>query len=160
MRRLLAVIAVGSIVLAACSSNSGGSGGSTGTGSGESPTPSVSTTESPSPSESPKPPLPTAVENPKQGGTYFGVYLAVGPSTDPKLVTAAQEAASLGYRAFPSDISCDHGAAQALGVSNNLFVVVVYFEHRGQVNDFVFWLNYAFDRAPLGVVRVQTFCAG
>jgi hypothetical protein len=168
MRRFLAAAVVGVLALAACSSNSSGSsyGGSTGAGSPSSETTSPSesaspsgespsATESPSPSESPKPPLPTAVENPKQGGTYFGVYLAVGPATDPKLVTAAQDAAGLGYRAFPGDISCDHGAAEALGVSNDLFAVAIYFKFKAQAKDLLPWL----DEPPLAIAQVQTYCA-
>lgn len=172
MRRLLAVVAAGSILLVACSSDSGGSS-SGGSGSpsssatesaspsgslvpsGESPTPTPSVTESPTPSESPLPPLPPAVESPQHGGTYFGVYLAVGEARDPKLTTAVQEAAALGYRVFPGDISCDQGAAEALGVSNNLFAVAVYFERRGQANDLLPWLELP----PLGVVKVRTYCA-
>ncbi|MEW6058582.1 MAG: hypothetical protein AB1551_00305 [Actinomycetota bacterium] len=154
MRRLLMVVAVGSALLAACASDSGTSGPTSPTASesssSESPSPAA-----PSPSESPLPPLPPAVESVMHGGTYFGVYLAVGEAGDPALTAAVEQANALGYQAFPGDIACDQGAAEALGVADNLMAVAIYFEQVEQANDLIPWLH----QPPLGVVRVQTYCA-
>lgn len=125
------------------------------------PTPSVTAPASPGPSTEPSPsrtpaplpsPITTGVEH---GGTYFGVYLAVAPFDTPELQAAVEQLAALGIEAFPGSIACDQGAAAQLGVREDLAAVAVYFERFREATRFA----RALDPSPLGIARVQTFCA-
>ncbi len=123
------------------------------------PVPTPSVTASPVPSAEPSP-TPTALPSPittdvEHGGTYFGVYLAVAPFDTPELEAAVDLLAELGIEAFPGSIACDQGAAAQLGVRGDLATVAVYFERFREATRFA----RALDPSPLGIARVQTFCA-
>jgi hypothetical protein len=166
VRRLVPAV-LAAAVLVACGGGGGGAGSATGPVTSEPtatrPTPSPSptpteTTEAPTPTEvtglpSPlPPPLPSSIE---QGGTYFGVYLAAGPQGSPELDAAVAQLAAVGVGAYPGDIACDQGAAEQLGVADNLMAVAMYFETRSDAETFA----AALDPPPLGVAKVKTYCA-
>lgn len=97
-------------------------------------------------------PGPVAV---RQGGVYWGVYL----SAEPQPGRATREAISrLHARDVPWDrprALCDHGAAEALDVPPEHWVVSVYFRTEADAQRFAATLR----PEPLGIVRVRTFCA-
>lgn len=97
-------------------------------------------------------PGPVAV---RQGGVYWGVYLSAEARPGP----ATREAISrLRARDVPWDrprALCDHGAAAALDVPPEHWVVSVYFRTKQDARRFAATLR----PEPLGIVRVRTFCA-
>lgn len=97
-------------------------------------------------------PEPVAV---RQGGVYWGVYL----SAEPEVGTSTRRAISrLRARGVPWDrprALCDHGAAEALGVPPEHWLVSVYFVREAEARRFASRLR----PPPLGVARVRTFCA-
>ena len=104
----------------------------------------------------PDPARPAAV-SPVQGGTYFGVYLALGQgSGDPRLAAADASARALGYVPGRTSLGCDQGAARGLGrpASSQEHATVLYFRTEADARRFTAL------HAPVeaGVVRVQTFC--
>ena len=66
-----------------------------------------------------------------------------------------QQLVEFGVEVFPGSISCDEGAADQLGVSNEFAAVAIYFERRPDAQA---WLD-ALDPPPLGIAMVRTFCA-
>lgn len=97
-------------------------------------------------------PGPVAV---RQGGVYWGVYLSAEAEPGP----ATEDAISrLRARGIPWDrprALCDHGAAEALGIPPEHWVVSVYFPAEREARRFAATLR----PDPLGVARVRTFCA-
>lgn len=70
-----------------------------------------------------------------QGGSAWGLYLAVAPQYEaPELQGADAVAGEAGYSSGQgfSDLACDEGAAQALGVSGTAYTVSLYFETEAQ----------------------------
>lgn len=112
-------------------------------------TPAVET-PSPTPSVLPSP-VTSALEH---GGSYVGVYLAVGAPGSAALDRAIRQLADLGIEAYAGDIACDQGAAEQLGVSSDVQAVALYFETRRDART---WAS-ALDPAPLGIARVTTYC--
>lgn len=159
MHRVVLAVVVAAAVLVAC-------GGEDEPTSPASRTPPVTpTTSGPTSSEAPSPseasaPTPTALPSPltssvEHGGTYVGVYLAVGPQGAPELDAAVEQLADMGIEAYAGDIACDDGAADQLGVEDDLMAVALYFETRSDAEAFA----AALDPAPLGIARVTTYCA-
>ncbi|HEX9822780.1 MAG TPA: hypothetical protein VGB51_00095 [Actinomycetota bacterium] len=112
---------------------------------------------SPSPSSSPTEPAaePAPVVT-EQGGTYWGVYLAVGEESD--LEDAIQYLTDerdleAGVEFSIGDISCDEGAAEALGAAGTQRVAVYFISS----DDAAIWAATLLAE-PVGVVEVQTFC--
>ena len=94
---------------------------------------------------------------PVQGGTYIGVYLALGEgSADPRLAAADASARALGYVPGRTSLGCDQGAARGLGrpAASQEHATVLYFRTEAEARQFTAL------HAPVeaGVVRVQTFC--
>ena len=82
-----------------------------------------------------EPVVPTAVD-PVHGGTYWAVYPWVGAPGSPEADdVSAQLLEEFGIEAFPGDLSCDDGAAEALGTDAPQGIGV-YFETRADANAF------------------------
>lgn len=114
--------------------------------------PSVTTTVTPVPTPSSEAPEPAQLEH---GGTAWGVYLAVSErSDDPALGAAKADAGALGYQAGSGEIACDRPAAQTIGVPSDAFTVALYFNTRADAEA----AAALFDRPPVGIAKVTTFC--
>jgi hypothetical protein len=100
---------------------------------------------------------PAAVSPVVQGGTYVGVYLALGTgSADPRLAAADASARALGYVPSRTSLDCDRGAAQGLGrpATSQEHATVLYFRTEAEARRF----TALHPPVEAGVVRVQTFC--
>lgn len=97
-------------------------------------------------------PGPVAVQ---QGGLYWGVYLSAEAEPGPGTREAISQLRSRGVPWDRPRALCDHGAAEALGVPSEHWVVSVYFRTERQAQRFAATLR----PEPLGVARVRTFCA-
>ncbi|MGD2101807.1 MAG: hypothetical protein PVG83_06175 [Acidimicrobiia bacterium] len=94
------------------------------------------------------------------GGESWAVYIAVADDFgDPSLDEASALADSYGFFAGTTDINCDQGAAEAIGVApgGSEAVVGVYFETELDANQFVIAWE-ARGHTVAGVGLVQTFC--
>jgi hypothetical protein len=157
-RRLILVVL---LALASCrteepSTVTPPTGTPTGTKTVEAP---QTTTEQPSPEENPFSPGPefgaigsTQVE---QGAKYWAVYLAVGEEGAPELEQATDYLAGLGIESLGGELACDRGAADALGLSEDLMAVGVYFTGQAGAQRFAKKLP----TPPSGIARVRTYCA-
>ena len=97
--------------------------------------------------------------DPVHGGTYWAVYPWVGAARSPEADdVSAQILAEFGIEAFPGDLSCDDGAAEALGTDAPQGIGV-YFETREEANAFALQaaglLGHGAD--PV-IARVTTYC--
>jgi hypothetical protein len=100
---------------------------------------------------------PAAVSPVLHGGTYFGVYLALGNgSADPRLAAADASARRLGYTPGRTSLGCDLGAARGLGrpATSQEHATVLYFRTEAEARQFA----ALHPPVEAGVVRVQTFC--
>lgn len=163
MRRAVPIVLLAAAALIACGEEDEAAAPASPTSSvpptTASPSPSPGVTETTSPSEEPSP-TPTALPSPvttslEHGGTYFGLYLAVGPPGATELDDAVEQLADLGIEAYAGDLACDQGAAEQLGVGEDLMAVGLYFETRRDAQSFA----GALDPAPVGIARVTTYCA-
>jgi hypothetical protein len=106
------------------------------------------------------PEFPPAKDALEHGGDAWAVYLAVADDFgDPSLDEASSLAETYGYFAGVTDINCDQGAGEAVGVASggSEVVVGVYFDTELDANQFV--LAYeARGNAVAGVGLVQTYC--
>src|SRR3712207_5578335 len=95
----------------------------------------------------------------RSGGVAWAVYLAVG-SPDVqwdmhKLGETESYARFLGYTGSGiGSVSCDQGAAEALGLDPDDHRVAVYFDSAARAQEFV----AVYDRQDVGSVRVTTYC--
>jgi hypothetical protein len=100
--------------------------------------------------------IPTPVQ-PTHGGTYWAVYAWVGAPGDPAAEdTSAMLLDRFGIEAFPGDLACDQGAADALGTDAEQGVAV-YFDTESDAELFVKMadlLGNPWDP----VVQVTTYC--
>jgi len=137
-----------SLILASC-----GGGGADGVS--PSAVSSEPTTVEPSPTQADRP---EPVSSVKQGGTYWAVYISVANSAnnaDVKLAEGSLQALGIKHGWSAGDISCDKGAAAALGVPDGSYAVAVYFKSEAEANAFAQMLP-----TPIvGVVQVKTYCA-
>ena len=110
-------------------------------------------------------PAPAATEDrgapvpvpPEHGGTYFGVYLAVGQGTDIEdAINYLSEERGLepGQEFTIGDISCDRGAQEALGADAGPMRVAVYFDTQ---EDAEAWAE-TLPAPPITIAEVQTMC--
>jgi hypothetical protein len=99
---------------------------------------------------------PTTVE-PVHGGTYWAVYPWVGAAgsreADDVSAWLVQE---FGVEAFPGDLACDQGAAEALGTDAEQGIGV-YFETADQANAFALQAGLL-DHTRRVIARVTTYC--
>jgi len=121
--------------------------------------PPATTEEVPSPDETPFSPESAfhaigSVEV-EQAGTYWAIYLAVGEQGAPELEQTTDYLAGLGIESYAGDLACDRGAAEALGLSEDLTAVGVYFVEREDAQDFAEKLP----TPPTGIAKVRTYCA-
>jgi hypothetical protein len=93
---------------------------------------------------------------PEQGGTYFGVYVAIAEAGDEASLQASAEALdAIGISDYSlGDISCDEGAAEELGVPEDSGRVAVYFESREEAEAF----TKSLPSPILRIAKVKTFC--
>ena len=102
------------------------------------------------------PPVPAV--DPVHGGTYWAVYPWVGAADSPEADdVSAQLLAEFGIEAFPGDLSCDEGAAAALG-TNAPQGIGVYFETRDDADAFALEVDAADDGQHAVIARVTTYC--
>ncbi|GEK22978.1 hypothetical protein [Cellulomonas xylanilytica] len=142
------------------------------------PEPSASVTSSPSPSLPPSPspspstvsPSPTAtppvvVETPPaalpqaadvtHGNEVWGTYVAVVDSFEsPTALAAKERITELGYQSSGGDIGCDQGAAETLGLPQDVMVVASYFATEQDAA--LFAQMYGPD--ALGIAKVTLYC--
>jgi hypothetical protein len=130
--------------------------GPTATSGTPEPTPSPTAPAEPPASPPPAGPAsPPSVAEPVHGGTAWGVYLAVMTSPDdPAYVQSGTRLERLGYFPSEGDVSCDEGAAEALGLEPNVLVRSVHFGSREDAEAFV--ALYGDD--ILGIAQVTTYC--
>ena len=96
---------------------------------------------------------------PVHGSRVWAVYLAVGsPDSDGDrhmLGEAASYARGLGYAGSGiGEVSCDQGAAEALGLDPADHRVAVYFPSSARAQEFV----AVYDRQDVGSAQVTTYC--
>lgn len=93
---------------------------------------------------------------PEQGGTYFGVYVAIADAGDEAALQQSAEALdAIGHHQYSlGDISCDEGAAEQLGVPEDSGRVAVYFETREEAGAF----TQSLPSPILRIAKVRTFC--
>ena len=104
----------------------------------------------------PRPQSPPHVE-PVHGGTYWAVYPWVGPAGSREADdVSAQLLAEFGIQAFPGDLACDQGAAEALG-TNAPQGIGVYFETEEDANAFALQAGLLDHTDPV-IAHVTTYC--
>lgn len=93
---------------------------------------------------------------PEQGGTYWGVYVAIAdPGDEPSLQQSAEALDAMGISEYSlGDISCDEGAAEELGVPKDSGRVAVYFENEEEARAF----SNSLPSPILRIAEVKTFC--
>ena len=99
-------------------------------------------------------PTPVVAEH---GGTYFGVYLAVGEGPDIEdAINYLTEERGLepGQEFSIGDVSCDPGAEAALGAGAGPMRVAVYFDSQEEAEA---W-SQTLPAPPIGIAEVQTMC--
>ena len=109
---------------------------------------------------SPPPGGPTPIDGFEQGGTYYGVYLAVAAKMGPELEAAVSRVKAMGVGELGrgwtyGSLACDQGASQQLGVPTDWSSVAVYFYTRVDAEMFA----AALDPPAEGIARVKTYCA-
>jgi len=104
-----------------------------------------------------EPEAPTPVD-PVHGGTYWAVYPWVGAAGSPDAENmSAQLLEDFGIEAFPGDLSCDDGAAEALGTGAPQGIGV-YFETQDEANAFALQAGLLGHEADPVIARVTTYC--
>ena len=91
----------------------------------------------------------------QQGSSAWAVYLAWGKSTsEPAMKSSAQRATQEKLNPSVGELRCDAGAIEALGVSESLLAVRVYFSTEDAAR------RFAEQRTPrpLGIANVKTMC--
>ncbi len=96
--------------------------------------------------------------DPVHGGIYWAVYPWLGAPGSPEADDAtAQLLAEFGIEAFPGDLSCDDGAAEALGTDAPQGIGV-YFETEAEANAFADQAGLLGHEADPVIARVTTYC--
>lgn len=162
-------LAVAFLMLASCSPDDADTTtteASTSTSTGPTTTTApVTTTTSPAPTTTLPAPTTTLPEFPpagdlEHGGETWAVYIAVADDfSAPNLTDATAQAELYGFFAGTTDINCDQGAAEAIGVApgGSEAVVGVYFETEPEATQFVVAWE-ARGHIVEGMGQVQTFC--
>jgi hypothetical protein len=103
-----------------------------------------------------EPEVPTPVE-PMHGGVYWAVYPWIGAAGDREADDVSAELfAQFGIEAFPGDLACDQGAAEALGTDAEQGIGV-YFETDDEANAFALQAGLL-DHTRRVIARVTTYC--
>ena len=103
-----------------------------------------------------EPEVPTPVD-PVHGGTYWAVYPWVGGAGSPDAENmSALLLEDFGIEAFFGDLSCDDGAAEALGTDAEQ-AIRVYFETSDEANAFALQAGLL-DHTRRVIARVTTYC--
>jgi len=95
------------------------------------------------------------VTNLQQGKRYWAVYAAVGRAGSTRMTDAVERLRSFGVVTSPTDLSCDRGAASALGARPGDQAVAVYFDSKSEADAFA----GALDPLALGVVAIKASCS-
>jgi hypothetical protein len=96
--------------------------------------------------------------DPVHGGTYWAVYPWLGAAGSPDAENmSALLLEDFGIEAFPGDLSCDDGAAEALGTDAPQGIGV-YFETQGEANDFAMQAGLLGHEADPVIAHVTTYC--
>jgi hypothetical protein len=104
-----------------------------------------------------EPEAPSPVD-PVHGGTYWAVYPWVGAAGSPDAENvSAQLLEDFGIEAFPGGLSCDDGAAEALGTDAPQGIGV-YFETKDEANAFAAQAGLLGHEADPFIARVTTYC--
>lgn len=96
----------------------------------------------------------------EHGGDTWAVYLGVADDFgDPSLSDVSALAASYGFFGGTTDINCDLGAAELIGIApgGSEAVVGVYFDNEADANQFILAWE-ARGHTVEGVGMVQTYC--
>jgi hypothetical protein len=96
---------------------------------------------------------PNASANLEQGGVYWAVYIAVDDESK-YINRIAERMEEQGVPVSSGTIACDHGAAEELGVPNDVLAVAAYFDTNAEASAFF----EAVTPSPVGTARVQTYC--
>ena len=103
-----------------------------------------------------EPEVPTPI-NPVHGGSYWAVYPWVGAAGSREADdVSAQLLQEFGVEAFPGDLACDQGAAEALGTDAEQGIGV-YFETADEANAFALQAGLL-DHIRRVIARVTTYC--
>jgi hypothetical protein len=96
--------------------------------------------------------------DPVHGGSYWAVYPWLGPAGDPEAnAVVGHLFDDFGIRATQGDVSCDQGAAEALG-TDAAWRVAVYFETEEDANAFAREAGLLGHDADPVVAHVTTYC--
>jgi hypothetical protein len=127
-------------------------------------TPTSTTEATTTTTSSTVPPLPEfpAEMGVMHGQPAWGLYLAIAPDGEsgaPQMVAAIQAKADAGYgdSGGYSDLGCDQGAAEVLGVDPSSFTVAAYYETEAIANQ----AREAFEARGtevVGIAFVRTYC--
>jgi hypothetical protein len=91
---------------------------------------------------------------PEHGGTFWGVYLAVGEEPDLEdAIAYLNEERGIDFSGFGS-VDCDEGARKALGPGAGPYTVAVYFDTE---EDARAWAE-TLPAPPVAIAEVRTFC--
>jgi hypothetical protein len=103
-------------------------------------------------------PLFPAPVTPIHGGRYWAVYPWVGAAGSPEADdVSAQLLDDFGIEAFPGDLACDQGAAEALGTDAEQGIAV-YFQTEDEANEFALQAGLLGHEAGPVIARVTTYC--
>jgi hypothetical protein len=92
---------------------------------------------------------------PSHGASLFGVYVVVAEAGSPALEEAAAPLRERSIQVSVGELSCDAGAAEALGATPDSHAVSVMFETREAADAFAATLT----PPPAGVAQVTVGCA-
>jgi hypothetical protein len=123
-------------------------------GGGEEPPVGDESSPAPVATEDVGDPTPVVTE---QGGTYFGVYLAVGegPDVEDAINYLTEERGLAAGQDFSiGDVACDQGAEEALGAGAGPMRVAVYFDSQEEAEA---W-SQTLPAPPIAIAQVETFC--
>lgn len=98
------------------------------------------------------------IEKFTHGGSAWAVYVAVDKAGSDTLKKSENNLKYIKNIAIGTgELSCDHGAAKALGISDqdDLYAVAVYFKTEEAAKKFVTTLS----QPPRGIAKVETYCA-
>ena len=113
------------------------------------------------------PPTTTIPEFPDEvqgvhGGSSWGVYVVTSDDPDyaGSSVVATERLLGLGYEWFAYGVSlgCDPGSSDALGLSDDLIAIAIYFATQDDAEVFAAAYEADFGDAVVGIAEVTNFC--
>ena len=97
-----------------------------------------------------------------QGGTSWGVYIVTSDDPDytSSSVVAIERLLGLGYEWFAYGVSlgCDQGASDALGLSDDLLAVAIYFATQDDAEVLALAYEAEFSDPVVGIAEVTNYC--